>query len=113
MNINGTSPTIVAEEAVKGFLQLESQGKLGPNCATYLVTGNALNDKSLLGSFALGIGKATTADMVEYLVLRAHNDKPFSSYYVHERKPDGSPMRGRVNADAHANVFLELAQKLD
>lgn len=103
---------------MKGFLQLESQGKLGPNGATYLVTGNALNDKSLLGSFTLGIGKATAAYMVEYLALRAYNDKPFrfvssfatmgslttltemrsshafSFYYVDERKPDGSPMRG-------------------
>ncbi|KAI0490426.1 hypothetical protein F4859DRAFT_520242 [Xylaria cf. heliscus] len=111
MNVNAISPTIVADEAVKGFLELESQGKLGPNGATYLFTGNALNDKPLLGFFSLGIGKTTSAYAVEYLARTAYNDKPFSFYYVDERETDGRPMYKGVNADAHANAFLELAQK--
>ncbi|KAI1747367.1 hypothetical protein F4782DRAFT_425808 [Xylaria castorea] len=111
MNANGICPTIVAEEAVKGFLELESQGKLGPNGATYLFTGNALNEKPLLGFFSLGIGKATAAYMVEYLARTAYNDKPFSFYYVDERDTNGGPMYKGVNANAHADAFLELARE--
>lgn len=77
MNVNALSPTVVADEAVKGFLELESQGKLGPGGGTYMFTGNALNDKVLPGFFSLGIGKSAAAYMVEYLALHAHNDKPF------------------------------------
>ncbi|KAI0532417.1 hypothetical protein GGR58DRAFT_180246 [Xylaria digitata] len=110
LNVNAVSPTIAANEAVKGFLELESQGKLGSGGATYLFTGNALNEKPLRGFFTLGIGKATTAYTVEYLATRGYHDKPFSFYYVDEREPHGGPMYKGVNGDAHAKVFLELAQ---
>ncbi|KAJ2974017.1 hypothetical protein NUW58_g8794 [Xylaria curta] len=110
INVNGISPTIAADEAVKGFLKLESEGKLGPQGATYIFTGNALNDKPIKGFFSLGIGKTTAAYTLEYLALHGHNDKPFSFYYVDERRTDGRPMYKGVNADAHAKVFLELAQ---
>ncbi|KAJ8110163.1 hypothetical protein ONZ43_g5945 [Nemania bipapillata] len=110
MNVNTLSPTVVADEAVKGFLELESQGKLGPSGATFMFTGNALNDKTLPGFFSLGIGKSAAAYMVEFLALHAHNDKPFSFYYVDERFPDGRPMYKGATDDAHATVFLELAQ---
>ncbi|KAI0456812.1 hypothetical protein F5B21DRAFT_466793 [Xylaria acuta] len=113
MNVNGISPTIVADEAVKGFLELESQGTLGPNGATYLFTGNALNEKRLLGFFSLGIGKTTAAYMIEYLARTSYNDKPFSFYFVDERTPEGGLMYKGVNADAHADVFLDLARKPD
>ncbi|KAI0096012.1 hypothetical protein GGR51DRAFT_544533 [Nemania sp. FL0031] len=110
MNVNALSPSVAADEAVKGFLDLESQGKLGPAGATYMFTGNALNEKPLRGFFSLGIGKATAAYMVEYLALHAHNDKPFSFYYVDERDSNGQPMYKGVTDDAHADVFLKLAQ---
>lgn len=77
MNVNAISPTVAADEAVKGFLELESQGKLGPSGATYMFTGNALNEKPLRGFFTLGIGKVTAAYMVEYLARHGHSDKPF------------------------------------
>lgn len=77
MNVNSISPSVAADEAVKGFLELESQGKLGPGGATYMFTGNALNEKPLRGFFTLGIGKVTAAYMVEYLARHGHNDKPF------------------------------------
>ncbi|KAI0867632.1 hypothetical protein GGS24DRAFT_484991 [Hypoxylon argillaceum] len=110
MNVNALSPTVVADEAVKGFLELESQGKLGPGGGTYMFTGNALNDKVLPGFFSLGIGKSAAAYMVEYLALHAHNDKPFSFYYVDERAESGSPMYKGVTAEPHAVEFLKLAQ---
>ncbi|KAI1191460.1 hypothetical protein F5B17DRAFT_452920 [Nemania serpens] len=110
MNVNAISPTVAADEAVKGFLELESQGKLGPGGATYMFTGNALNEKPHRGFFTLGIGKATAAYMVEYLARHGHNDKPFSFYYVDERDSNGNPMYKGVTDDAHADVFLKLAQ---
>ncbi|KAI0907455.1 hypothetical protein F4823DRAFT_552451 [Ustulina deusta] len=110
MNVNVISPALAAHEAVKGFLELESQGKLGSGGGTYLFTGNALNDKPLPGFFTLGIGKAATAATVENLALTAYNDKPFSFYYVDERESNGRPMYNGVNGDAHADMFLQLAQ---
>ena len=138
MNVNAISPAVTAREALKGFLELESQGKLGPGGATYLFTGNALNDKPISGLFTLGVGKSTTAATVEYLARLAYNDKPFrlvpvlpirlstldemgssretgglhcsSFYYVDEREPNGRPMYKGVNGNAHADVFLQLAQ---
>ncbi|KAI1180460.1 hypothetical protein F4777DRAFT_317586 [Nemania sp. FL0916] len=110
MNVNSISPTIVADEAIKGFLELESQGKLGSGGATYIFNGNGLNDRTLAGFFTLGIGKATSAYAVEYLALQAHNDKPFSFYYVDEREPNGRLMYNGVNAQPHADVFLKLAK---
>ncbi|KAI1367488.1 hypothetical protein F5Y08DRAFT_68004 [Xylaria arbuscula] len=110
INVNAISPAVAAREAIKGFLELESEGKLGPGGATYLFTGNALNDKPISGLFTLGVGKNTTAATVEYLARLAYNDKPFSFYYVDEREPNGRPMYKGVNGDAHADVFLQLAQ---
>ncbi|TGJ79905.1 hypothetical protein E0Z10_g8851 [Xylaria hypoxylon] len=110
LNVNAVSPTIAANEAVKGFLELESQGKLGSGGATYIFTGNVLNEKPLPGFFTLGIGKVTTAYAVEYLATQGYKEKPFSFYYVDERESEGRPMYNGVNGDAHAKVFLELAQ---
>ncbi|KAI1354911.1 hypothetical protein F5Y01DRAFT_271623 [Xylaria sp. FL0043] len=110
INVNSVSAAVAAHEAVKGFLELESQGKLGSGGATYLFNGNALNDKPLPGFFSLGIGKSASAYTVAYLARTAYNDKPFSFYYVDERASDGRPMYSGINSDAHADVFLQLAQ---
>ncbi|KAI1123292.1 hypothetical protein F5Y10DRAFT_55640 [Nemania abortiva] len=110
MNVNAISPSVAADEAAKGFLELESQGKLGPGGATYMFTGNFLNEKPVRGFFSLGIGKATAAYMVEYLARYGFNDKPFSFYFVDERESDGRPMYKGVTDNAHADVFLKLAQ---
>ncbi|KAI0205216.1 hypothetical protein F4808DRAFT_456213 [Astrocystis sublimbata] len=71
MNVNAITPTIVADEAVKGFLELESQGKLGPHGATFLFTGNALNEKTVPGFFSLGtLLVSTMLTSVNEMVLR-------------------------------------------
>ncbi|KAI1429616.1 hypothetical protein F5Y12DRAFT_414216 [Xylaria sp. FL1777] len=77
MNVNAISAAITAHETVKGFLELESQGKLGSGGGTFLYTGNALNDKPLSGLLSLAIGKSTSAATIQYLALTAYNDKPF------------------------------------
>jgi hypothetical protein len=77
MKVNSISPTIAGNEAVKRFLKLESQGKLGSGGATYMFMGNAWNDKPLPGFFSLGIGKTTTVYAMKYLALHGHNNKPF------------------------------------
>ncbi|KAK5631134.1 hypothetical protein RRF57_006849 [Xylaria bambusicola] len=137
MNVNAISPAVTAREAIKGFQELEAQGKLGPGGGTYLFTGNALNDKPISGLFTLGVGKSATAATVEYLARTAYNDKPYrfvsitfstanyrqteaskeienlhcsSFYYVDERESNGRPMYKGVNGDAHADVFFQLAQ---
>ncbi|KAI1813524.1 NAD(P)-binding protein [Poronia punctata] len=110
LNANTVSPVIAADEAVKGFLKLEAEGKLGPEGATYLFTGNGLNEKAYPGFFNLGIGKTATAYMIDSLANTTLNDKPFSFYYIDERDKTGRPMTAGVNADLHADVFLELAR---
>ncbi|KAI1826611.1 NAD(P)-binding protein [Xylaria intraflava] len=110
MNANGITPTIVAKEAVDGFLELESQGKLAAGGGTFLLTGNILNETPLPGFFSLGLGKSTSAALIKYLALTSYNDKPFSFYYVDERHADGSPMYQGTTGPAHAKEFLKLAQ---
>ncbi|KAI0388750.1 hypothetical protein F5Y17DRAFT_180882 [Xylariaceae sp. FL0594] len=112
LNVNTVSPVVAADEAIKGFLKLEAEGKLGPEGATYLFTGNALNEKAIPGMLTLGLGKSAAARAVESLARhKFNNDKNFSFYYVDERAEDGTPMYKGVTADAHAEVFLKLARE--
>ncbi|KAI2643232.1 NAD(P)-binding protein [Xylaria nigripes] len=110
MNVNAVSPAVVAHEAVKGFLQLESEGKLGPGGGTYMFTGNVLNERAVPGFLTLGLGKNSSAALIKYLALTSYNDKPFSFYYVDERQPDGNPMLQGPTPEAHADLFLQLSR---
>ncbi|KAI8633255.1 NAD(P)-binding protein [Xylariaceae sp. FL1651] len=111
MNINTTSPVVAAHEAVKGFEALDAKGKLGPEGATFIFTGNAANEKPFPGFMTLGIGKTASAHMIQSLALFATKDKPFSFYYGDERQADGAPMyNGLLNGDAHAEEYLKLAR---
>ncbi|KAH6867338.1 hypothetical protein B0T10DRAFT_534275 [Thelonectria olida] len=81
--INIYSSFVAAQQAVSGFAQLPASA-----ARTFIYTGNVLNVSILPRFLSQGIGKF---------------------YYADERKPDGSP-KYRINGDAHANLYWELAQ---
>jgi len=82
LNVNTVSAVVAADEAIKGFLKLEAEGKLGPEGATYLFTGNALNEKAASRLITLGLGKAATAHVIDSLAHNtSNNDKHFRSAY--------------------------------
>ncbi|KAF2490641.1 hypothetical protein BU16DRAFT_596931 [Lophium mytilinum] len=81
--INIHSAFVAAQQAVSGFAQLPASAS-----RTFIYTGNVLNIAILPRFISQGIGKF---------------------YYADERKADGSP-KYRVDGDAHANLFWELAQ---
>ncbi|KAI1370512.1 NAD(P)-binding protein [Hypoxylon crocopeplum] len=107
-NVNTISPYLAAREAVKCFEKLGSSG-LGPSGATFIFTGNLLNQSVIAGLMPFGMGKTTTAYMIQHLALAAYDGKPYKFYYADERHEDGSFMTYDLNGDAHADAYLELA----
>ncbi|KAL6897437.1 hypothetical protein GGI43DRAFT_428605 [Trichoderma evansii] len=82
MTINIYSVFVAAQQAISGFAQLPVSA-----ARTFIYTGNVLNVSILSRFLSQGIGKF---------------------YYADERKPDGSP-KYRIDGDAHANLYWELA----
>ncbi|KAI5918847.1 putative short chain type dehydrogenase [Camillea tinctor] len=109
LSVNTTSPYLAAREATKGFEKLEAQG-LGPEGATFIFTGNMLNDTAIAGLLTFGMGKTATAHMIQHLALAAYPGKPYKFYYGDERRADGSPMTQGLGGKAHADLYLDLAK---
>ncbi|OIW28753.1 hypothetical protein CONLIGDRAFT_703890 [Coniochaeta ligniaria NRRL 30616] len=80
--VNIYSAFVAAQQAVSGFAQLPASA-----ARTFIYTGNVLNVSVLPRFLSQGIGKF---------------------YYADERKSDGSP-KYRIDGDAHANLYWELA----
>ncbi|KAI6086003.1 NAD(P)-binding protein [Hypoxylon rubiginosum] len=109
LNVNTNSPYFAANEAIKGFEKLGSEG-LGPAGGTFIFTGNALNIAVLPRIMGFGMGKSASAHMIQHLALSAYSDKPYKFYYGDERHEDGYPMTKGLNGDAHAEEYLKLAK---
>lgn len=77
MHVNATTPFTSAMEAIKGFEELKSNGKLGPEGATFIFTGNILNDTAAPGFLAFAMQKAASAVMIKNLALVEYKDEPF------------------------------------
>lgn len=121
LNINTTSPFIAAQEAAIGFSQLSDSAS-----RTFIYTGNVLNTTIIPPLLDLGVGKSATAHIIQsaasayknrgfkYAIVvpkfakRTTNKHRF--YYGDERKADGSAAFG-VDGDAHAKLYLELAEE--
>ncbi|KAF1996993.1 putative short chain type dehydrogenase [Amniculicola lignicola CBS 123094] len=100
--INIHSAFVAAQQAVQGFAQLP------PSAArTFIYTGNVLNVAVLPRFVSQGVGKSGAAHMI-WAASEAYKDKGYKFYYADERKADGAP-KYRVNGDAHAELFWELA----
>ncbi|WWD21243.1 hypothetical protein CI109_105727 [Kwoniella shandongensis] len=102
-NVNTVSVLVAAQQAILGFSKLPKEAS-----KTFIYTGNILNEVTMAQLFDGGVGKAATAHMIE-IAAGAYKDKGYKFYYADERKPDGSAIF-RVNGDAHADQFLQLAE---
>ncbi|ETN43379.1 uncharacterized protein HMPREF1541_02538 [Cyphellophora europaea CBS 101466] len=102
--INTTSVLVAAQEAVKSFSGLpESEAK------TFIFTGNILNTEPILPLFSAGMGKSATAHLVHASSL-AYRKQGYKFYYVDERNEDGTVAGRKIDGDAHAQFFWQLAQ---
>lgn len=120
MTISVNSAFIAAQQAVLGFAQLPASSS-----RTFIYTGNILN-VALIPSFLHGgVGKSGGAHMM-WAASAAYKDRGFKYaigfclcllvksliycrfYYADERKADGSA-KYKVDGEAHANLFWELA----
>ncbi|KPM45544.1 hypothetical protein AK830_g972 [Neonectria ditissima] len=101
-NINIHGAFIAAQQAVSGFAQLPASA-----ARTFIYTGNVLNVAILPRFLSQGIGKSGAAHMI-WAASDAYKDRGYKFYYADERKADGSP-KYRVDGDAHADLFWELA----
>ncbi|RMZ77280.1 hypothetical protein DV737_g4466, partial [Chaetothyriales sp. CBS 132003] len=100
--INIHSAFVAAQQAVSGFAQLPASA-----ARTFIYTGNVLNVAILPRFLSQGVGKSGAAHMI-WAASEAYKDRGYKFYYVDERKADGSP-KYRINGDAHADLFWELA----
>lgn len=76
MQVNAVSPWAVAGEAIKGFTDLGPDG-LGKQGATFIFTGNMLNDSVAPHFVPNGMGKSATAHFIKNLALISYQDKPW------------------------------------
>ena len=121
LNVNTTSPFVAAQQAVAGFAQLSASAS-----KTFIYTGNILNNTVILPLLNLGVGKAATAHIIQSAAA-AYKDQGFKYaqlhyltserltfcrfYYADQRQADGKPVYSAIDGDAHAELFLGLAEE--
>ncbi|KAK8040752.1 hypothetical protein PG994_013759 [Apiospora phragmitis] len=103
--INTTSAFMAAKHAALAFDELPASA-----ARTFIYTGNCTNVMPMGALFHSGMGKSAAAHMIQ-IAAEAYKDKGFKFYYADERKPDGTPMYGAINGDAHADYYMELAEE--
>ncbi|KAI9691646.1 MAG: hypothetical protein M1822_007717 [Bathelium mastoideum] len=102
--INTVSPFVAAQQAAIGFAQLPDSAS-----KTFIYTGNATNTITIPPLLDLGVGKSATAHIIQSAAA-AYKDRGFKFYYGDERKADGAPAYGDIDGDAHAKMYVELAE---
>ncbi|KAL6714386.1 hypothetical protein ACLMJK_007809 [Lecanora helva] len=104
LNINTASAFAAAQQAVLGFSQLpESASK------TFIYTGNILNTTVMAPMLDLGVGKSATSHIIQN-AASAYADQGYKFYYADERKADGSPALMDIDGEAHAELYVQLAE---
>ncbi|KAJ4397864.1 hypothetical protein N0V93_002101 [Gnomoniopsis smithogilvyi] len=104
--INVHSAFVAAQQAVSGFAQLPASA-----ARTFIYTGNVLNVTILPKFVSQGIGKSAAAHFI-WSASAAYKDRGFKFYYADERTKDGKP-KYRIDGDAHASLYWELAHDED
>ncbi|WWC89657.1 uncharacterized protein L201_004582 [Kwoniella dendrophila CBS 6074] len=99
LNVNTVSPYTAA-----GIAQSRD------NTVTFIYTGNALNTILAPSLTLLGVGKTASA---KWITEAAKDEKlrPSKFYYADQRRLDGSPCYTGLNGEAHADLFLKLAEQ--
>lgn len=103
--INTTSAYAAAHEALISFQTLPSSVP-----KSFIYTGNILNEGPVAGFLTLGVGKIASAHMVE-LGDQLYRDQNIRFFFVDERMEDGTPMFTGASSQAHADIFLSLAER--
>ncbi|RBR09628.1 uncharacterized protein FIESC28_09740 [Fusarium coffeatum] len=102
--VNITSVYAAAQEAVKGWTELPQSSK-----NTFILTGNASNVTPLPVMMTLTVGKSGSASLME-MAAQSYKDKGYRFYYTDERLEDGTPMWNGTTAEAHAELYVDLAE---
>ncbi|KAG3192182.1 hypothetical protein PC129_g25057, partial [Phytophthora cactorum] len=102
--INTNSAFVAAQQAALGFAALPSSAS-----RTFIYTGNILNTTVMTPLLDLGVGKAATSHIIQSAAT-AYADRGFTFYYADERKADGSSAGQAVDGDAHAKLYVGLAE---
>ncbi|RFN52070.1 short-chain dehydrogenases protein [Fusarium flagelliforme] len=102
--VNITSVYAAAQEAVKGWTELPQSSK-----NTFILTGNCANVTPLPVLMTLTVGKSGSASLME-MAAKSYKDKGYRFYYTDERLEDGAPMWNGVTAQAHADLYVDLAE---
>ena len=118
--MNTVSPFVAAQQAAVGFAQLPAKAS-----KTFIYTGNILNTAIIPPLLDLGVGKSATAHIIQSAAA-AYKDRGYKYaqtsylvsnrltacrfYYADQRQADGSPVYNAIDGDAHAELFLELAE---
>ncbi|KIW53723.1 hypothetical protein PV05_09269 [Exophiala xenobiotica] len=103
--INTTSAYAAAHEAMISFQALPSTVP-----KTFIYTGNILNEGPIPGSLTLGVGKIASAHMIE-LGDNLYRSRNIRFFFVDKRMEDGTPMFIGAGPQAHADMFLALADR--
>ncbi|KAH0489736.1 hypothetical protein TgHK011_010151 [Trichoderma gracile] len=104
-HVNTFSAYAAAQLAVKGFAELPSDAS-----KTFIYTGNKLNIMTLEPLLSFGMGKSATAHMIHYLA-EVYKDTGCKFYYADEREPNGEPAYDKLDAEAHGNYYVKLAEE--
>ncbi|KAK1246165.1 hypothetical protein MKX07_005234 [Trichoderma sp. CBMAI-0711] len=104
-HVNTFSAYVAAQLAVKGFAELPSDAP-----KTFIYTGNKLNIMTLEPLLSFGMGKSATAHMIHYLA-EVYKDTGYKFYYADEREPNGEPAYDKLDAEAHGDYYVKLAEE--
>ncbi|OKL58558.1 hypothetical protein UA08_06065 [Talaromyces atroroseus] len=105
LNVNVVSPYIAAQEAIKHWETLPTEGK-----KLFIYTGNICNVAILPVPLLLngGMGKAAAAYWLG-VADGAYTAKGYRFVYADQRQDDGKLAGPTVNGPAHADFFAQLA----
>ncbi|WWC60698.1 uncharacterized protein I303_103274 [Kwoniella dejecticola CBS 10117] len=77
---------------------------------TFIYTGNALNTLVDPNLTTLGVGKSASAHWIQ-AAAKAEQLRPAKFYYCDQRTPEGKPCYTGLKGEAHADLYLRLAQE--
>ncbi|KAK5166279.1 uncharacterized protein LTR77_008540 [Saxophila tyrrhenica] len=101
--INTTSAFVAMREAANSFARLDGS-------KTLIFTGTMANEGGVPGWLTLCVGKAAGAYMID-LAENVYREQDARFHCVDERTSEGKPMFEGLGGQAHADVFLDLAER--
>ncbi|KFY90689.1 hypothetical protein V500_05027 [Pseudogymnoascus sp. VKM F-4518 (FW-2643)] len=104
LTVNTNSAFVAAQQAVLAFKELPDSAS-----RTFIYTGNITNTTTIAPLLDLGVGKSATAHIIQS-AAQAYADQGFKFYYSDERKADGAPAYSAIDGEAHAELYLQLAE---